>query len=108
VVPGSDRRIETDPEASRGGKPTPPPRDKTAALEERTRKVEEHLHSHPELQQTFDVEGAPLKPEPGMPVSVVLAVRHGNQITSSEILIPRDCFDMALFLQPFDAAEKPP
>src|SRR5690242_18405735 len=45
------------------------------ALESRRRQVEQRLRSHPELMRAFDITGAPLAPEPGPPVSVVLAVR---------------------------------
>jgi len=86
---------------------TPPSGQTTSVIEERQKKVEEHLRSHPELQRAFDVVNAPLRPEPGEPVSVVRAVRQDDQIVSGEIMIPRETFELAQFLQTVDPAEKP-
>jgi hypothetical protein len=84
-----------------------PPRDQAAdAIEERRRRVEEHLRAHPEQQCTFDIVNAPMRPEPGEPVSVVRAVRQGDNIVSDEVLIPREQFDFALFLHSVDPAGK--
>jgi hypothetical protein len=51
-------------------------------------KVERDLRAHPMDRYALDLAAVPLKAAPGAPVSVVLAVRHGEQILSGEILIP--------------------
>jgi len=61
--------------------------------------VERDLQAHPEHRYAFDVTDAPLKATTGERVSVVLAVRHGDHILSGEILIARERFQLALFLQ---------
>ena len=62
--------------------------------------------AHPKLQVAFDIGGVPLipsaTPEIQRPVSVVLAVRHGEHILSGELYIRRERFDIALFLQAMD------
>jgi hypothetical protein len=68
----------------------------------RQTKVEAKLHTHPELHVAFDVANADLHTGPGEPVSVVLAVRHGEHILSGELHIPGELWDMALFLSMVD------
>lgn len=46
-----------------------------ATIERRRRKVERELAEHPEQRVAADAADAPLKPEPGAPVIVLLAVR---------------------------------
>lgn len=77
-------------------------------LERRRAKVEKQLLSHPELRRAFDVADAPLKSGLGDPISVVLAVRHGEQILSGELHIPRERWDMALFLRTVDNPSEQP
>lgn len=67
------------------------------AVEARRRRVEERLRERSEDRVAFDVADAPLKPGPGEPVSVVLAVRTAAGIVSGELRVPRDRFDAALF-----------
>jgi len=68
------------------------------AREARQAKVEAALRASPELRVAFDVEGAPPKAEPGEPVSVMIAVRHGEDILSREVRIPRERWDVRAFL----------
>jgi hypothetical protein len=75
------------------------------AREDRQAKVEHHLQDHPELRRAFDVAYAPLKAGPGEPVSVMVAVRHGAQILSGEVLVPRDRWDLLAFLAVMEAPE---
>ena len=66
-------------------------RDEAAAVRESRRgKVEAELCAHPDQRYAFDVADAPLEAAPGDPVSVVLAIRHGAQLLSGEIHIPRE------------------
>jgi hypothetical protein len=78
------------------------------ALEARQEKLESQLRAHPELRRAFDVEGAPIRAGPGPPVSAVLAVRHGDHILSGELLIPRERWDMTLFLRIVDSGQGQP
>jgi len=73
--------------------------------EARQAKVEAQLRAHPELNRAFDVAEAPLAGSPGEPVSVVIAVRHGDQILSGEVHIPRERWDLAAFLAVMDSPE---
>jgi hypothetical protein len=74
----------------------------TTAREARQAKVEAVLLAHPEQQRAFDVVDAPLKAGPGEPISVVLAVRNGDQIISGELAIPRERWDLKAFLALMD------
>jgi hypothetical protein len=69
------------------------------ALDDRRRCVEERLRKRSEDRVAFDVADAPLKPCPGEPVSVVLAVRTAAGIVSGELRVPRERFDASLFLR---------
>jgi hypothetical protein len=60
----------------------------------RRQKVEERLRAHPELQQVFDVVNAPLRPEPGAPVSVVRGTRRGPRILVEQYFVPRESFQL--------------
>jgi hypothetical protein len=46
------------------------------------------------------------KGSPGEPVSVVLAVRHGDQILSGEVLVPRERWDLEAFLSVMEGPEQ--
>jgi hypothetical protein len=74
----------------------------------RQTKVEAELRARPELHVAFDVANADLHTGPGEPVSVVLAVRHGEHILSGELHIPRERWDMALFLRTVDSDSERP
>jgi len=82
-----------------------PPDEVTAAREARQARVEAKLLAHPELRRAFDVVDAPLTFGPGEPVSVVLAVRCGEQILSGEVLVPRERWDLRAFLAVMEAPE---
>jgi hypothetical protein len=77
------------------------------AREARRAKVEAELRAHPELQRAFDVADAPLKAESGASVSVVLAVRHGDQILSGEVLVPREKWNSAALIAVLETEGKP-
>jgi hypothetical protein len=64
----------------------------------RETKVAAELRTHPEMRVAFDVANVPLQTGAGEPVSVVLAVRHGEEILSGEIHIPRDRWDARAFV----------
>lgn len=68
-------------------------------VERRRARLEAELHQHPERRIATDVANAPLRPESGEPVSVVMAVRTAEGIVAGEFTIPRERFDAALFLQ---------
>ena len=68
----------------------------------RQTKVEAELCARPDLLVCFDVADSPLQAGNGQPVSVVLAVRHGEHILSGELHIPRERWDMAVFLRMVD------
>jgi hypothetical protein len=68
-------------------------------LEHRRKKLETGLRDYPERRVATDVADAPLRPGPGTPVSVVIAVRTGAGVISGELLVPRERFDAALFLR---------
>jgi hypothetical protein len=70
--------------------------------EARQVKVEAELRAHPDLRLVFDVADAPLSAGVNEPVSVVVAVRHGEHILSGELHIPRERWDMSLFLSTVD------
>lgn len=72
---------------------------------ERQARVEAKLLAHPELQRAFDVADAPLTAGPAEPISVVLAVRCGEQILSGEVLVPRERWDLKSFLAVMEAPE---
>ena len=65
--------------------------------------VEAELRAHPERRVAFDVADAPADSESGEPVSVVLAARHGEHILSGELFIPRERWNMALFVRTLDS-----
>ena len=81
--------------------------DTAARREARQAKVEAVLLAHPEQQRAFDVVDAPLKAGSGAPVSVVLAVRHGEQILSGELRIPRERWHLAAFVALMESPERP-
>jgi hypothetical protein len=92
---GQCRRYDTEacadqPFECRGYAPSP--------LEQRRRKVEQQLRDTPALRLAADVTDAPLRPEPGRPVSVVIAVRTAQGIVSGEFQAPRDRFDTGVFI----------
>jgi hypothetical protein len=70
--------------------------------ETRQAKVEAALRASPELRVAFDVIDAPLKGLRGEPVSVVLAVRHGDTILSGELHIPVERWNVRAFLAVVD------
>lgn len=69
------------------------------ALEARQQEVEARLRTDQNLRIAADVADAPLRPEPGRPVSIVLAVRTAAGIVSAELHAPRERFDPALFIR---------
>jgi len=77
-------------------------------LEGRRARVERQLLARPELRRSFDVADTPLTASPGEPVSVVLAVRHGEHILSGELHSPRERWDMELFLRTLDPGSERP
>lgn len=82
-------------------------REEVAATREvRQAKVEAELLAHPERKRSFDVVEAPLNACPSAPVSVVLAVRHGEQILSGEVHIPRERWDFAAFIALMESPER--
>ena len=83
-------------------------RDRNDAREARHGKVEAELRARPELRVAFDVVDAPVTAAPGTPVSVVLAVRHGEHILSGELHVPRERWGMALFLRTVDTGSQRP
>ena len=76
-------------------------------LEARRRTVETVLSTHPELKRAFDVADEPLAGSSSEPVSVVLAVRHGEQILTGEVLVPPERWEMFEFLAIVDPPERP-
>jgi hypothetical protein len=72
------------------------------ALEARRQRVADQLRTNPDKRVCFEVADAPLNGSPGEPVSVVLAVRHGDQILTGELHIPRERWDMKAFLTTID------
>lgn len=78
------------------------------AREARRATVETALRFRPELRVAFDVAEAPMTAEPGAPISVMLAVRHGEHILTGELHIPRQRWDMALFLHTVDPGQERP
>lgn len=58
----------------------------------RREKVEGQLQENPKLRLAADVEDAPLAPEPGRTVSIVVAVRTTDGVVSGELHAPRDRF----------------
>src|SRR5262249_7691801 len=77
-------------------------------LKRRCRKVEAQLRADPALRVTFDSGNAPMSPEPGPPVSVVIAIRTSAGIVSAELHIPRERFDAALFFQTLEQQARRP
>ena len=73
-------------------------------LEARRARVEQQLLAHPELRRAFDVTDPTIEAGPGNPISVVLAVRHGDQILSGQLHIPRARWSLRLFLASVDSA----
>jgi len=69
------------------------------ALEARRSRVEGELRAHPELRIAFEAVDAPLSAGPAKPVSVMIAVRHGEQIVSCEMRVPRERWDAAAILR---------
>jgi hypothetical protein len=78
----------------------------TAHREVRQAKVERELRAHPERQRAFDVADALLDAARGDPVSMVLAIRHGAQILSGELHIPRERWDLAAFVAVMNSPER--
>jgi hypothetical protein len=78
----------------------------TAAREARQAKVEQELQAHPEQKRAFDVADAPLNAGAGASISVVLAVRHGEQILSGELHIPRERWDFTVFIALMESPER--
>jgi hypothetical protein len=78
-----------------------------ASLQHRRAKVERQLRAHPELRIWTDADNVPLRPEPGEPVSLVIAVRTRMGIVSGELLIPRDRFDAGLVIDTLTRTDKP-
>jgi len=89
------------------GTSTNPPGEAAATREVRQAKVERELRAHPERKRAFDVADAPIKAYPGEPVSVVQALRHGQQILSGELRIPRERWDLAAFVALMESPERP-
>jgi hypothetical protein len=83
-------------------------RARHSTREERRTWVEAELRAIPEKRVAFHVIDAPTKAEPGAPVSVVLAVRHGEHILTGEMRIPRQRWDLALFLRTIDPSQERP
>lgn len=70
----------------------PPP---NVILEKRRAFVVRELKAHPELPRTYHAHNAPLIPEAGEPVSVMLGIRgEDGVILTGELLIPRERFDV--------------
>jgi hypothetical protein len=76
--------------------------------EERRARVASRLRANPGMRVAFDVDDAPLEVDPGAPVSVVLAVRHGEQILSGEVHVPRERWDPVLFLMTLEETSRRP
>jgi hypothetical protein len=74
--------------------------------EARQTKVEAKLRTHPEMRVAFDMTDIPLEGWSGEPVSVVLAVRHGDTILSGELHIPAERWDMRAFLAVVDCGSE--
>jgi hypothetical protein len=72
------------------------------AQERRYTKVEGELQAHPERLRAFDVMDPPLAAAPGEPLSVVLAIRYGDQMLSGEVLVPRERWDLGAFIECLD------
>jgi hypothetical protein len=68
-------------------------------LDRRRAKVERELQANPSLHVAVDVANAPPRPEPGPPVSLVLALRTAAGIVSAEFLVPRERWDPVLLLE---------
>lgn len=69
------------------------------ALDLRFRAVQEELRKNPELRVHADVSDAPMNSETGAPLSVALALRHGERIICFEMHMPRERWDRAHFLK---------
>ena len=76
-------------------------------LERRRGRLERELADHPEQRVAADVADAPVRPEGGPPVSVVIAVRTVAGIVSAELHVPRERFDAALFMRTLTETGKP-
>lgn len=74
----------------------------------RQAKVEADLQANPDLRVAFDVADVPLNPGSGRMLSVVLATRHHEHILSGELHIPRERWDMSLFLRTVDRGSERP
>jgi hypothetical protein len=74
----------------------------------RQTKVEAQLRTHPELRVAFDCENVLLQVCSGEPVSVVLAIRHGEHILSGELHIPCERWDTEVFLRTIDPGTRLP
>jgi hypothetical protein len=75
--------------------------------EARRDKVESQLRANPKLRRAFDVADEPSSAGPGESVSVVLAVRHGDEILSGEVLLPHERWDLKKFLAVMESPERP-
>jgi hypothetical protein len=67
------------------------------ALEARRQKVEAQLLANPKLRMAADVTDAPMRPEAGRPVSIVVAIKTPQGIVSGELEAPRERFDTGVF-----------
>jgi hypothetical protein len=106
---GYCRRFDTDtwaavPFECPGYEPADPA---IRARSARQAKVEAVLRAHPEQQRAFDVADTPPQAEPGEPISVMVAIRHGEQILSGEVLVPRENRNVAAFVALMEAPEQP-
>jgi hypothetical protein len=77
-------------------------------LERRRALIERDLAEHPDKRVAFDVADAPLRPEPGEPVSVVLAFRTPVGIVSGELHVPRERFEPVLFIRTLEETSRRP
>jgi hypothetical protein len=78
-----------------------------ADLEPRRDLVLGKLQADPSMRVAFDVRDVPMQPEAGHPVSLVLAVRTPAGIGTGELQIPRERFDMGLFLGYWQQQRRP-
>lgn len=79
-----------------------------ATLERRRAYVKRELQEHGELRVSTHVQDAPLRPEPGQPISVMVAVRTTDGIVSAEYSIPRERFDIVLFTKMLEETSRRP
>ena len=117
VLPSPVPEVPKDPSGTFGTTPpgpfgsfhVTPPRgleQPAPAREARRAKVVAILRTHGDQQRAFDVVDAPLEPGPGEPVSVVVAVRHGGQILSGELTVPRERWSLPAFIAFMEGTER--